>query len=140
MDFEFRYSGPKEDFPLWMLEGVVKNIDNQFKELLINQLKIMALIDDLKAQVTGLQTQVTDLQLTVDAEQAQITALLETNAGVVTNLNNQITSLQQQIANGATEDQLQDVIDSLTNVTNTLATTKTDIENTVDPGSQAANG
>lgn len=140
MDIEFKYSGDPTSFPILLMGQAAKNLDDQLNKLLINQLKIMALIDDLKTQVTGLQTQVADLQSTVDAEQAQIAALLETNAGVVTDLNNQIVALQQQIANGATAEQLQEVINSLTNVTGSLATTKADIENTVDPGSQAANG
>lgn len=105
--------------------------------ILNNQTTIMALIDDLKTQVTGLQTQVTDLQTAVDAEQAQIAALLETNAQVVTDLNTQIATLQAQVAAGATPEQLQEVIDGLTTISGNIATTKTDLEGTVSDAPQA---
>lgn len=96
-----------------------------------NQSTIMAAIDDLKTQVTSLQTQVDDLQAALDAEQAQIQGLLDTNAEVVTGLNNQIAALQQQVANGATPEQLAEVATQLTNISNSLATTKTDLEGTI---------
>lgn len=106
-------------------------ITQTLKTILNNQTIIMAAIDDLKTQVANLQTQTTDLQTALDAEQAQIAALLETNAGVVTDLNNQIATLQQQIANGATAEQLQEVANSLTAISNNIATTRTDLEGTV---------
>lgn len=96
-----------------------------------NQTTIMALIDDLKTQVSDLKQGQTDLQATVDAEQAQIAALLETNAQVVSDLNAQIAVLQAQVANGASPEQLTEVITSLTEMKDSLATTKADIEGTV---------
>jgi predicted nucleic acid-binding Zn-ribbon protein len=101
------------------------------KTILNNQSKIMAAIDDLKTQVTGLQTQVTDLQTALDNEQAQIQQLLDTNASVVTDLNNQIATLQGQISAGATPEQLQELADSLTTISQNIATTKEDLEGTV---------
>jgi chromosome segregation ATPase len=93
--------------------------------------KLMALIDDLKTQVADLKHQTTDLQASVDAEQAQIQALLDSNAQVVTDLNTQIATLQAQVAAGATPEQLQVVIDGLTSVKDSISTTKADIEGTV---------
>lgn len=116
------------------VNGVDTGLDNEkLNQILQNQTQLMALIDDLKTQVSGLQTQVTDLQATIDAEQAQIQQLLDTNAQVVTDLNTQIATLQAQVAAGATPAQLQEVINSLTTVTDTLATSKTDLEGTVTP-------
>lgn len=109
-------------------DGGIKNLLNQ---ILQNQITIMALIDDLKLQVTGLQTQVTDLQTSLDAEQQQIADLLATNAGVVTDLNNQITALNAQLADSANPTQLQEVIDGIATIRDSLATTKTDLEGTV---------
>jgi len=110
----------------------VLEADNDKLDLIIqNQSLIMAAIDDLKTQVGSLQTQVTDLQTALDNEQAQVQELLDTNAGVVNDLNSQITTLQQQLANGATAEQIQDIANSLTNISNNLATTRTDLEGTV---------
>lgn len=108
------------------------NSDNYLlNKILQNQITIMALIDDLKTQVAGLQSQVTDLQQTVDAEQAQIAQLLETNAGVVADLNTQITTLTAQLEGSANPTQLQEVIDGIIAIRDGLATTKADIEGTV---------
>src|ERR1044072_5626269 len=103
-----------------------------------NQTIIMAAIDDLKTQVGSLQTQVTDLQTALDNEQAQIQQLLDTNAGVVNDLNAQIATLQQQLANGATPEQIADVAAQLTSISNSLATTRTDLESTVPDGETPA--
>lgn len=107
------------------------NANELLNQILQNQVLIMAAIDDLKEQIANLQTQVDGLQTALDAEQAQVQQLLDTNAGVVTDLNNQITTLQQQLANGATADQIAEVANSLTNISNSLATTRTDLEGTV---------
>ena len=96
-------------------------------------LQIMSAIDDLKAQVATLKTQVSDLQTSVDNEQAQIQALLDSNAAVVTDLNNQIAALNAAIAAGATPEQLAEVAASLTEVSDSIVTTKGDIEGTVQP-------
>lgn len=101
------------------------------KTIINNQSTIMAAIDDLKTQVGNLQTQVTDLQAALDKEQAQIQGLLDTNAAVVTDLNNQISTLQAQIAAGATPEQLQEIANSLTTISDNIATTKADLEGTV---------
>lgn len=131
MEFVFKYSGPVDECPALFSGNAIKNIHEQLDKLLTNQIKIMALIDDLQTQVTTLQGQATDLQASLDAEQAQIQQLLDSNASVVTDLNNQITALKEQIANGATPEQLQTLADGLTVVANSLATTKTDLEGTV---------
>jgi hypothetical protein len=94
-------------------------------------IQLMALIDDLKLQVADLQAQTTDLKAAVDLEQQQIADLLATNATVVQGLNDQIAVLQTQLANSANPDQLQEVINGLITVKDSLATTKADIEGTV---------
>jgi peptidoglycan hydrolase CwlO-like protein len=111
----------------------IKAMDENIKKLLINQIKIMALIDELNAKVASLQTQVTELQTTIDTEQAQIQQLIDTNAQVVTDLNNQKQALEQQLANSGSPEQLQAVINSIDTIANSLTTSKTDLENTVSP-------
>jgi phage shock protein A len=114
-----------------VLDGVPGGNENILNQILQNTITIMALIDDLKAKVTTLETQVTELQASVDAEQTQIAELLATNAQVVTDLNAQIAVLNEQIANGATPEQLQEVSNSLTTISDSINTTKTDLEGTV---------
>jgi chromosome segregation ATPase len=104
---------------------------SKLNHLIQHQHEIMAQIDDLKTQVADLKQQTADLQTSVDAEQAQIAALLETNAQVVTDLNTQIAALQEQIANSPTPEALNEVIAGLTEVKDSLATTKADLEGTV---------
>lgn len=111
------------------MEGVLGKLNH----ILNHQHEIMALIDDLKTQVADLKQQTADLQASVDLEQSQIASLLETNAQVVTDLNAQIAALQEQVANGATPEALQEVIAELTTVKDSIATTKGDIEGTVAP-------
>lgn len=93
--------------------------------------KIMGQLDDLIAESAGLKEQVTTLQASVDAEQAQIKALLDTNAAVVTGLNNQIAALEAQLASAVDPTALQVVIDELKATRESIATTKSDIEATV---------
>lgn len=107
------------------------DVSEKINQILQNQITIMALIDDLKAQITGLQTQATELQTTLDAEQEQIAALIATNASVVTDLNNQIATLTEQLAGSANPTQLQEVIDGIIAIRDSLTTTKTDLEGTV---------
>lgn len=102
-------------------------------QILQNQTQIMALIDDLKTQVSNLQTQVAEFQTALDAEQAQVQSLLDNNAAVVTDLNNQIAALNAQIAAGATPEQLQELANGITTIADNLATTKADLEGTVNP-------
>jgi chromosome segregation ATPase len=104
----------------------------KLNHLIQHQHEIMALIDDLKVQVADLKQQTTELQASVDLEQSQIAALLETNAATVTSLNQQIAALQEQLANSPTPEALQEVITGLTEVKDSIATTKADIQGTVE--------
>jgi len=97
----------------------------------------MSKIDELNDQVAALKTQVADLQAAVDAEQQQIEQLLNQNAAVVTDLNNQITILNEQLAQGATPEQLSALSSSLNDIKESIATTKADIEGTVPDDSEA---
>lgn len=115
-------------------------ITQALKNIINNQSIIMAAIDDLKTQVSNLQTQVTDLQTALDAEQAAIQQLLETNAGVVTDLNQQIQVLQEQVANGASAEQINEVVTQLSAISNNIATTKADLESTVPDQSNNSGG
>lgn len=104
---------------------------NELNIIKLQNQTIMARIDELNQQVTDLQSQVTALQASVDAEQEAINQLLQQNAAVVTDLNNQIATLQAQIAEGATPDQLNTLASNLTAISESIATTKADIEGTV---------
>lgn len=76
------------------------------------------------ATLQELNDKVTELQASVDAEQAQIAALLATNAQVIVDLNAQITALQEQLAGAVTPEAIQGVIDGLNAI-------KADVEGTV---------
>jgi chromosome segregation ATPase len=124
------------NFDIQLCLGGSEDTIEEFTKLILNNNQklthIMAKIDELKQQVTDLNEQLNDLQETVDMEQAQIEALLETNASVVTELNNQIAALQAQLADSATPEQLQEVITSLEEMKDEIATTRADIEATVE--------
>ncbi len=106
-------------------------ISKQLSLILKNQTKIMATIDELKTKVTDLDAKVDSLQSQVDAEQADIAALLATNATVVSDLNAQIAALQEQIANGATPEQLQEVADGLTAIAAKVDAASADVSSTI---------
>ena len=72
--------------------------------------RIMATLEEVTAKITALQT-------ALDNEQAQIQAAID-------GLTGQIAALNDQIANGATPEQLQVIADSLTAIT-------TDLEGTI---------
>lgn len=113
------------------VDSVPGENENILNKILQNQITIMAAIDELKEKVTGLETQVTDLQTTVNAEQEAIAALLASNAQVVTDLNTQIATLQAQVAAGASPEQIQEVINGIATISSNITTTKEDIEGTV---------
>jgi uncharacterized membrane-anchored protein YhcB (DUF1043 family) len=91
----------------------------------------MSLIDDLKAQNTILGEKVDSLQAAVDAEQADIAALLATNAQVVSDLTAQNALLQQQLADGATPAQIQEIIDSNAAIIAKIDAASADVSSTV---------
>ncbi len=123
------------DFPNLRTLNVTVDVSADVKAILnshtlkLNQ--IMSALEDLQAQVATLKTQATNLQTSLDAEQQQIADLLASNAAVVTDLNNQIAALNQQIADGATAAQLQEVTSGISETVTQLATTQSDLENTV---------
>lgn len=92
---------------------------------------IMGQIDDLKAEVAGAKEDLANLQATVDAEQAQLAALLETNAGVVTALNQKISDLEDQLAEAQDPTVLQEAIDGLKEIRASIVTAREDIQTTV---------
>jgi hypothetical protein len=79
---------------------------------------------EIMATLQELQQQVTDLQTAVDAEQAQIQQLLETQNTTITALEAQIVELQALVDAAPTPEQLQGVVDGLSAI-------KADIEGTV---------
>ena len=112
---------------------LVKEMRHSLHLLTKQNEKIMADIQTLTQQVADLNTSVDDLQAKVDAEQAQIQSLLDTNAQVVNDLNAKIAELQAIIDGGGivTPEQLQALSDGITSATDKLVTTKADLEGTV---------
>ena len=105
-----------------------------FKQLtfITNQnTKIMASIDDLKAQVLELDAKVVGLQTTVDENQVNIKKLVDTNAQVVTDLNLQIEDLKAKIAGSATPEELQVIADGLTAISTKVQAVTDDVVSTV---------
>ena len=70
-------------------------------------------LDTIMANNEQLQAAIAELTAAVDAEQAQIAALLEVNAGVVVALQATIADLEAQVAAGTAPEQVQAAIDSL---------------------------
>jgi len=66
------------------------------------------------------------LQISLDAEQAQVAALLQQKDDAIAALNTTIATLQGQVADGGTAEERQAIIDELT-------ATKADLEATVAP-------
>lgn len=121
-----------------VLVGVVIGIlyprKRKKNKLIISKLnQLMADSAQIKQQVTDLKSQVVTLQESVDAEQVQIQALLDSNAQVVTDLNAQIAALQAQLAGSPTPEDLAAISAGLTEIANSIVTTKEDIEGTVNP-------
>lgn len=94
----------------------------------------MATIEELNTQVADLNAKADALQVSLDAEQEQLAALLATNAQVVTDLNTRIAELQAIIDAGgsATPEQLQALSDGIKTATDKLDTTKADLEGSVE--------
>lgn len=87
----------------------------------------------IKQQVIDLNTKVDTLQASVDAEQATIQGLLDTNAQVVTDLTAEVARLQAIIDGGGivTPEDLKIISDGITTASDKLATTQADIQGTV---------
>lgn len=109
------------------------NQNSSFETLILEHLKeILMSLQTLSKEVGELRTQVTDLKAAIDTEQQQV-------ADAVGRLNTTIATLQEQIANGATPQQLQAVADEIVAVRNDLAAAKEDLASTIadeptDPG------
>lgn len=80
-------------------------IQNQ-QLLLKKQLELMATIQELNDKVD-------QLQVALDAEQAEIAAILTKNSEVIAQLEAVVVTLQDTIANSATPEQLQAVSDKI---------------------------
>lgn len=106
--------------------------DEALEKKIIKKLnKIMASIQELQDQVTALDATVTTLQEKVDAEQAQIQALLDTNAAVVSDLNTQIATLTDALSTAPTPEQIQGVIDSVTATRDRVVAITQDVSDTI---------
>jgi len=114
-------------------DSELQEIRNSLSLILKQNKKIMATVQELKDQVADLNSKVDDLQTSLDAEQAQIQGLLDTNAQVVTDLNAKIVELQAIIDAGgsATPADLQAISDGIKTATDKIATEKADLEGTV---------
>ena len=85
--------------------------------------KIMANVQELTDLVEGLKTTVADLQASTDALQEKVT-------NAVASLETTIADLTNQLANGATPEQVQVFVDTLTQLKTDLEATKTDLDST----------
>lgn len=93
------------------------------------QIKIMATQQDLQNKIDELIGQVDVLQQKVDAEQADVAALLSTNAQVVSDLTAERDALQAIVDAGGAD--LQPSIDKINAVIAKVEAASTDVESTV---------
>lgn len=96
--------------------------DLQILKTQINYL--MSKVEELQEKINGITQQMTDLQTSVDTEQAQVQAELD-------RLNGIITDMQNQQGDGATPAQLQNFIDQLSTVSTNITTAKDDLASTM---------
>ena len=107
------------------------NDEADTKKIIKKLNKIMASIQELQDQVTALDANVTTLQEKVDAEQAQIQALLDVNAQVVADQNATIATLNDLLSQSATPEQIQGVIDSVTATRDRVVAITQDVSDTI---------
>lgn len=108
--------------------NIHNHVDTQEILSLLNILKlqnskIMATLAEIKAQVDTLQTR-------LDEEQAQIQQAIE-------GLNTTIQQLQQNLQDGGTVEERQEVLNKLTAITSDLQSTIPDTAEPVDPNQPA---
>lgn len=100
----------QQDINVNVTVNVGDSFSNQFTSINSKLDRLMATFEEISAKVDALQA-------SLDNEQAQIAAAIE-------GLNQSIVDLQNQIANGATPEQLQVLADKLDGI-------KTDLESTI---------
>lgn len=113
---------------------------NELKEVLStvnkihkNQITIMTKLEELQKQFDDQTAKIEKLQNSLDSEQDQIKAAIEGLKAVKADLEAQIQILKDQIANGATPEQLQGFIDTATASNTRLDEITTDLEGTIVP-------
>lgn len=98
--------------------------------------EIMQELDQLKEQVGILNTKADQLQTSLDAEQAQVKALLDNNASVQQELNNKINDLTTQLNNAAKPEDILAVVNDVKAISDKIDTTRVDLEGTIPEETQ----
>lgn len=93
--------------------------------------QIMATVQELNDKLDQQATTIADLQTTVDSEQADIKALLDSNAAVVTDLNQQIADLKAAAAGKIDPAELDPLVAKIDASIAAIVTSKEDIAGTV---------
>lgn len=96
----------------------------QLANLALNIINYLNL-ETVMANIKQLQSQIVDLQASVDNEQAQVAALLEAQKSAIADLQVAVDKLSQLAADGGTEEERQALSDS-------IAAVKADLESTVE--------
>jgi len=98
-------------------DGVLQSINTKLE-------LIMTKYEELQQQFDALRADVVNLRTAVDTEQQQV-------ADAINKLNETEAQLREQIANGASGDQLQVILDGVTAVRTDLQAAKDDISSTI---------
>lgn len=94
----------------------------------------MGQLEEINEKVSGLENQVAALQVTVDNDQASDAAVVLALNAQNADLQAQIVALNEQIANGATPEQLAEISTRLSGVSESIAATALDVQNTAIDG------
>lgn len=109
--------------------------DSEFNSQILKTLKtIMGQLEEINEKVSGLESQVAQLQVTVDNDQASDAAVVLALNAQNADLQAQIVALNEQIANGATPEQLAEISARLSGVSESIAATALDVQNTAIDG------
>jgi multidrug efflux pump subunit AcrA (membrane-fusion protein) len=92
----------------------------------------MSELQNLTVKVDELTAKAAQLQQTLDSEQAQVAALIAKRDQAIADLTAQKAALEEQIANGATPEQLATIAAGIDAVMTSLSATDADLAGTVD--------
>jgi peptidoglycan hydrolase CwlO-like protein len=127
--FHFRAWGyPTKPIEVKITQEIDGHGAGQITNLLNN---VMSELQNLTVKVDELTAKAAQLQQTLDSEQAQVAALIAKRDQAIADLTAQKAALEEQIANGATPEQLATIAAGIDAVMTSLSATDADLAGTV---------